>query len=432
MSISKNKPCPCGSGKKYKICCMKKDIVKIKEFKFQKPILNRSTQSMLTHKLIHEHTFETIFQEEVAMPNHPIPKGLRSFCLYRIEQILKELEKPKPNDRLLKAIYGELYWLFYKNISQLENKINDIKKASNVEEFMEFENEGLTNIEQQIVLENTVSASLLDYAYNTLDYGAFKIVASFCKQILLQGLSDDKKIGLVRLKIDTGDELVGWDFVESNRSSSEIIYEYVSMDVLDNEYKKMKMKFSGFSDTSLKTIATALTQEDALKKSKDLISYTGLAMSYFGVLERELRNIVYKHNKNLTNKRMMWRELTQFFKDNNLPILSKFMPELGEKLVEFNGMRNKSAHGEFISFEEFNKLKTFVFKNRVFEYMSWELNGEIPKIKQMGFIESDVFYAEGGLQVDMESFNKSVDEIRIVEKEAHVLFHSEEPSKKDC
>jgi hypothetical protein len=297
---------------------------------------------------------------------------------------------------------------------------------------MEFENEGLTNIEQQIVLENTVSASLLDYTYNTLDYGAFKIVASFCKQILLQGLSDDKKIGLVRLKIDTGDELVGWEFVESNRSSSEIIYEYVSMDVLDNEYKKMKMKFSGFSDTSLKTIATALTQEDALKKSKDLISYTGLAMSYFGVLERELRNIVYKHNKNLTNKRMMWRELTQFFKDNNLPILSKFMPELGEKLVEFNGMRNKSAHGEFISFEEFNKLKTFVFKNRVFEYMSWELNGEIPKIKKMGFIESDVFYVEGGLQVDMESFNKSVDEIRIIEEEAHVLFHSAEPSKKGC
>lgn len=427
MSVGKNKPCPCGSGKKYKVCCMEKDIVKIKEFKFQQPTLNNS-QNRLTHKLIHEYTFESIFKEEVSIPNHPIPKGLRSFCLYRIEQILRELNKSEPNDRLLKAFYGELYWLFYKNISQLENKINDIKKASNSEEFMEFENEGLTNIEQQIVLENTVSASLLDYAYNTLDYGAFKIVASFCKEMLLQGLSDDVSIGLVRLQIDTGDELVGWEFVESKSTSSEIIYEYVSMDVLDNEYQKMKLRLNGFSDLSLKTIATAITQEDALKKSKDLISYTGLAMNYFGLLEQELRNIVYKHNKSFTNKRMMWRDLTQFYKENTLPILSKFLPEFGRELAEFNGMRNKSAHGEFISFEEFNKLKTFVFKHRVFEYMSWELKGEIPKIKQMGFIESDVIYGKGELQPDIESFNKSVNELGIIEKDVDVLVNTKEPS----
>ncbi|MEH7111521.1 SEC-C domain-containing protein [Neobacillus niacini] len=427
MELSKNKPCACGSGKKFKICCMGKDIVKIKKFNFNQPSINRSSQSNRTHNLIHEFTFEPIFQDEMAMPHHPIPKGLRSFCIYRLEQIIRELENSNPNDRLLKAYYGELYWLFYKNMNLIENKINEIKSVSTIEVFMEFESEGLTDIEQQIVLDRTVSSSLLDYAYGTLDFGAFKIVASFCKQILLQGLSDDRNVGLVQLKIDTGDELVGWEFVESKRKSSRIHYEFVSMDALDNEYKKLKVSLSGFSDASLKTIATALTQEDALKKSKDLISYVGLVMNYFGVLEQELRNIVYKHNNKLTKKRMMWRDLAQYFKENTFPILTKFMPEVGKELEDFNEMRNHSAHGEFITYEEFTKLKAFIFKNRAFEYMSWELNGEIPKRKQMGVIESHVTYDEGELQVDMDSFNKSIDEIKNID----VIEPTMHPGMKD-
>lgn len=419
MEGGRNKPCSCGSGKKYKLCCMGKDTVKIKNFNFNQPTIHNNSQRKLTHKVIHEFTFEPIFQDEIAIPNHPIPRGLRSFCIYRIEQFLRELENSNPNVRLLKAYYGDLYWLFYKNINQLENKIKEIKRASNIEEYMEFENEGLTNLEQQIVLIDTISSSFLDFAFNSLDYGAFKVTSKFCKQILLEGLSDNINVGFIQLQIDTGDELVGWEFFESKSKCSEIIYEFVSMDVLDNEYQKMKLRLSGFTDTSLKTIATAITQEDALKKSKDLISYTGLAMNYFGVLEQELRNIVYKHNKT-TNKRMMWRDLAQFFKDNTFPILNKFLSEFGKEVEEINEMRNKSAHGEFISFEEFNKLKTFVFTHRAFDYMSWELIGEIPKKKLMGFIESDVSFDNGELRVNKESFNKSANEIEIIKKDAVV------------
>ncbi|MFS0871098.1 MULTISPECIES: SEC-C domain-containing protein [Paenibacillus] len=429
MSVSKNKSCPCGSGKKYKVCCMEKDIVKIKRFEFQQPTLN-SSDSRLTHKYVHKFTFEPLFKEEAIIPNHPIPKGLRSFCLYRIEQILKELGKSQPNDRSLKAFYGDIYWLFYKDINKLEDKINGIKNATNVVDFMEFENEGLTNIEQYIVLVKTISASLLDYAFNTVDYGALKVVATFCREILLNGLSDDKNIGLIQLKIDTGDKLVGWEFVESKSNSSEILYEFLSMDVLYNEYQKIKLKLNGFSDTSHKTIASAITQEGALKKSKDLISYTGLAMNYFGVLEQELRNIVYKHDGNLAKHKMMWRDLALFYKENTFPILSKFLPEIGKELVEFNGMRNKSAHGEFISFEEFNKLKSFVFNNRAFDYMSWELTGEIPKIKKMGLVETEIVNDDGEVGTKMNSFNKSVEEVEIIKKEGEgvELEESEEKS----
>lgn len=407
---------------------MEKDLVKVKQFTFKQPYLSRSSQSRITHKLIQEHTFESILQGDIATPNLPVPKGLRSYCLYRIEQILIELERDNPDNRILKAYYGDLYWLFYKNINRLEGKISGIMNVSNNEDFFEFENEGLTNNEQQIVLENTVSASLLDFAYNTLDYGAFKIVASFCKQILLQGLSDDIKISLVRLQIDTGDELIGWDLVECENTDSEIRYEYVSMDVLDNEYKKMKLMFSGFSDASQKTIATALTQEDALRKSLNLISYTGLAMNYFGVFEQELRNIIYKHKKGSSDKHIMWRDLAKIITETSFPILTKFRPKLGQELVKFNRMRNKSAHGEFIHFEEFDQLKKFVFKDRIFEYMSWELNGEIPKIKQMGFIESDVSYNEGKLQIETESFANSVSELEIVNENFDELVKVEEHS----
>ena len=37
MSIGRNEPCPCGSGKKYKKCCMqKKNVFQLQEFKIER------------------------------------------------------------------------------------------------------------------------------------------------------------------------------------------------------------------------------------------------------------------------------------------------------------------------------------------------------------------------------------------------------------
>ncbi|GAB6460723.1 hypothetical protein bcgnr5390_10600 [Bacillus luti] len=413
---SKNQPCPCGSGKKYKKCCLDDSIVKIKEFNFSKPEFN----SMHRHarNLFQKFTYEIIPESKATLPEYPNPKGLRSFCIYRLEQILEELKQAIPNDQLLKAYYGELYWLFYKNIEKLPQMITSIRDLSSTDEFMEFEDEGLSGSEQVFLLNNTVSGSLLDFAYQDpgaeMDYGALKLVANFSNQMLSNKLFGNKHVSHTSLYIDTDDTLINWKITEVDYPVNLIEYEIVSMDTLENEYKKLKYRLYGLSDGSLKTLATAIAQEDSIVKSTSLLSYTGLAMSYFGVLEQELRNIVYKNSSNLKNKRLMWKDLTNYFAEHQLPILNQFIPDISASLKRLNSLRNKAAHGEFISYEEFELLKNFVFQQRALEYISWESLGKVPKIKQLGLIEADVISKDGEAEIDLDSFKKSFEEDLII------------------
>ncbi|WP_336769846.1 SEC-C domain-containing protein [Bacillus bombysepticus] len=413
---SKNQPCPCGSGKKYKKCCLNDSIVEIKEFNFSKPEFN----SMHRHarNLFQKFTYEIIPESEATIPDFPNPKGLRSFCIYRLKQILEELQQPLPNDQLLKAYYGELYWLFYKNIEKLPQMITSIRDLSSTDVFMEFENEGLSDSEQIFLLNNTVGGSLLDFAYQTpgaeMDYGALKLVANFSYQVLSNNLFGNKHVSHTSLYIDTDDTLINWKITEVDYPVNLIEYEIVSMDTLENEYKKLKYRLYGLSDGSLKTLATALAQEDSIVKSTSLLSYTGLAMSYFGVLEQELRNIVYKNSSNLKSKRLMWKDLTNYFDEHQLPILHQFIPDISTSLKRLNSLRNKAAHGEFISYEEFEMLKNFAFRQRALEYISWELHGKVPKIKQLGLIEADVISKDGEAEIDLGSFKKSFEEDLII------------------
>lgn len=111
------------------------------------------------------------------------------------------------------------------------------------------------------------------------------------------------------------------------------------------------------------------------------MSYSGLAMNYFGVLERELKVIISNYSSNF-NSKMMWRDITEFFKNNKTKILTKLVPNLYELLKIMNPLRNKAAHGEFISKEEFELLKSVVFNERLYDYISWEVAGDIPEIKK--------------------------------------------------
>jgi len=234
-------------------------------------------------------------------------------------------------------------------------------------------------------------------------------------RLLENGVTDEKILTFASLITNTGDELVDWELeFTTDKSVPFIDIEFKPLDILDNEYQKKKTEYPSLSDDSLKAIATAITQEVLLNKSQELMSYSGLAMNYFGVLERELKVIISNYSSNF-NSKMMWRDITEFFKNNKTKILTKLVPNLYELLKIMNPLRNKAAHGEFISKEEFELLKSVVFNERLYDYISWEVAGDIPEIKKMkGVVEINGHPIKYGL--DINSLKKSFEEKNLIEE----------------
>ena len=392
---------------------MYKDKIKIKPFNFFKPVFN--SQAKYAHKLVSPFIYEPILDKNQTSPELPLPIGLKSYCIYRLKQIETELNLKNPDDKILTAYYGDLYLLFYKNINNLENNISYIHELSNTKKIMNVENENLSFNEQRFLLENAITASLLDYAYKTTDYGASKALLTLSLRLLENGVTDEKILTFASLITNTGDELVDWELeFTTDKSVPFIDIEFKPLDILDNEYQKKKTEYPSLSDDSLKAIATAITQEVLLNKSQELMSYSGLAMNYFGVLERELKVIISNYSSNF-NSKMMWRDITEFFKNNKTKILTKLVPNLYELLKIMNPLRNKAAHGEFISKEEFELLKSVVFNERLYDYISWEVAGDIPEIKKMkGVVEINGHPIKYGL--DINSLKKSFEEKNLIEE----------------
>jgi len=142
---------------------MYKDKIKIKPFNFLKPVFN--SQAKYAYKLVSPFIYEPILDKNQTSPELPLPIGLKSYCIYRLKQIETELNLKNPDDKILTAYYGDLYLLFYKNINNLENNISYIHELSNTKKIMNVENENLSFNEQRFLLENAITASLLDYAY---------------------------------------------------------------------------------------------------------------------------------------------------------------------------------------------------------------------------------------------------------------------------
>lgn len=409
--MGENSFCECGSGKKYKLCCMYKNKIKIKPFDFLKPVFN--DQAKYAHKLVSPFIYEPILDKNQISAELPLPIGLKSYCIYRLKQIVTELNHKYPDDKILTAYYGDLYLLFYKNIDKLENRISKTHELSNNKKIMNIENENLSFNEQRFLLENAITASLLDYAYKTTDYGASKALLTLSLRLLEIGITDERILTSASLITNTGDELVNWELeFTTDKSVPFIDIEFKPLDILDNEYQKKKTEYPSLSDESLKAIATAITQEVLLVKSQELMSYSGLAMSYFGVLERELKAIIVNYSADF-NPKMMWRDITEYFKNKKTKILTKLVPNIYKLLKIMNPLRNKAAHGEFISKEEFELLKSVVFNDRLLEYISWELAGDIPEIKKMkGVVEFNT--QQFGL--DINSIKKSFEEKNLIEK----------------
>ncbi|PRR79738.1 YecA family protein [Clostridium vincentii] len=382
--IGRNEPCPCGSGKKHKNCCIDNS--------------NNNVVILPTNKLktqfINEFKKNPYYKVEngSVIPIHEALKSSRNFTLAILEQMIGFLSSSEVRDDLVNVNCNDLIKLvdmgdeyFYNTIIKEILEVNGHKQFS-IDNYIRNRRasdlkDSLTNSEKIIlnhVAINIISEYRLKSDFKKLDYGAMKVLTEFAHQIILKGIDENINISGVTIYIDK-DELKSWEIhVEDSLFQTidvkkNIYLEWEPLSVIDNFNSINKTELCGLTSESQKKLATALTIEKLYgNDDNSIFSFSSLVIEYFGVVEKELGNIIRLHEKSPKPKRRMWNDLCNYFESHNIPQLSEKLP-IYDILRALHPIRNKAAHGEFITKEDFDKVKSLTYSNRLIEFISLEL-----------------------------------------------------------
>ncbi|MBH0169307.1 tetratricopeptide repeat protein [Fictibacillus sp. 18YEL24] len=195
-----------------------------------------------------------------------------------------------------------------------------------------------------------------------IDYGAIKCVTEFCYQTLINEVSDENNYIGATIYVDTGNVIKGWDFIKGTDTKAEDFFDFFieNADVLEQAHQILVNKLPGLSSESLKTLATIIYQKITMpSKSQYLLSYTGKTISYFSVIEEELRNILMMKNIIINKQKVMWYKIADYLEVNRIEHLHDSLPSISETMKKLKSIRNKAAHEGFISLEEFEQVEKF-------------------------------------------------------------------------
>ena len=94
-------------------------------------------------------------------------------------------------------------------------------------------------------------------------------------------------------------------------------------------------------------------------------------MHYTGIFEQELRALIALNEKWNVPKKMMWADICTYLRNHSLPYLSENINDFAEQLMSIHPIRNKIAHGEGITSEEFEIVKSLALDKQAFQFISW-------------------------------------------------------------
>jgi len=146
--------------------------------------------------------------------------------------------------------------------------------------------------------------------------------------------------------------------------------EKINFGEINNAIAKYVQECTGFSKDSIDSLATAVSQEMLSDYSLHHITYGGLTSHYTGIFEQEMRIIISLNKRSPKAENLMWNQICAYLRNNEISILTDYIPDFYRYMVELQTIRNKAAHGETVSREEFEKVKQLAMEKRAFYYMS--------------------------------------------------------------
>lgn len=368
--LGRNETCYCGSGKKYKKCCLKFDENKLSEGGIPRP----AGESF-----------------EIATTTHDLAFGIKQLALALLEQINIWLSRKHIQPSNIQINSTDLYELassndMVENYLRINREVLAVKDRPHINlELMSLRESAktlpsLTENERTII--RSISKSNLGEFWmlddtKTADYSAMKVLNEFCYQAIKEGISDDKYVSAVTLYVDSNgadkERLVNWElsYSDSDEPTKDVWVEWKPLDILNDEYRKFAHSLHGLEEQSKNDLATALYQEKSLPaKSKDKISYRGLVITYTGILEKELKLLIELNEGQIISDLTM-KKINEYIRDNQIPYLTENIPNLYDKLEVIRRIRNGAAHGNEVSSDDFQIVKKFVFDQQVLEFISW-------------------------------------------------------------
>lgn len=336
---------------------------------------------------------EKIMTQCNLLSPYNVQKGPREFVLAHIYFLLNEVQQDQPDDALIESAarsissisHQEAIPFFYKHIVAYKNNgvANSAEQRKQIHKFITKKNhkKHLFNDAERLLIRQVAVGivteyMLLEQAHHRADYGMMKIQLEFLQEVLETGIPVSPLPNQVEIFSDSGNRMVSWNITPHDKLVKFALHLLVNievhpMDHLENEYEILCHKYAYLDKESLHTLATAIAQEKMMSKSNQLLSYTGMTLSFLTVLERELKSILLSRGTNTEPKKLMWKRIIQHLTEEEI-LRGKENKEREwlEGLSNFNELRNRAAHGEFVTYEEYRGVKTFILQSGLLNWIS--------------------------------------------------------------
>lgn len=202
MSIGRNDLCPCGSGKKYKKCCIYKVENTSNTIDTSKKLASLGVAPGVTIKTSHE-----------------MLNGVRELCLATVDLTLKFIARR--SNRIDSEIFTQMNDLRALVENQEDSYINILREvyeaqgyskgatALNIAQIKEKGIKGKINENEKSLLQSLVDSVNMEYAMLTdtkvIDYSSIRVLVEACYKAIISGVAAENNISMLEIFVDTND-----------------------------------------------------------------------------------------------------------------------------------------------------------------------------------------------------------------------------------
>ncbi|MCI9414531.1 MAG: hypothetical protein HFJ79_05050 [Clostridiales bacterium] len=298
---------------------------------------------------------------EDILVKHSVYKGEREFAFVLIEKCMGLLSKEPVNDKLIVQYLQGLL-----SLTTPENKHYEVFLNTCVPETSlkgkALAGEKLSLIEIAVIRE-LMQSNMAEYTmkgeYQRCCYAA--MLAFFQTAYCML----EKKLGVYIKHIDMianlDDMLESIQLYETSEPTDVIIVDWHSNNKINSIYLLYKNQYSGLDNASvLDLVAADVIEEDYYYKDERFsIAPSILTKQYCAIIEHEINEIIQLLNfSNKPPKHLMWRKMKQYVKDNNIDLEATDFSLL-EVLEDLYDLRNKGAHGDVITKDEYKIVSKY-------------------------------------------------------------------------
>lgn len=311
--------------------------------------------------------------------------GTKGYVLVKLSKIIENLQNDKNSDSEILSIARDLS-KFSINTQTLYNEFLNKNKKKLSKTKLNMINRGKYNLNttERALLKARMEGIMMEYltkdpSVQRIDYGAIRISFETVYKLLMLGLKE-KKIKSIDIYVGYGDVLCDVEVVYEDNDEkynlNDNIFMYAKWNILDdlyNTYTIYKTNYINFSENSLQSLATATIaakEYESRTEGKELVSYNGVVLNYVGALESELKKLISK-KFNLNIKKLKFVDAINYLNRCNNDFLSN--KTTIDNLHKVRLLRNKVAHGDSITYEEFKYIQNFLLNTQILEFISWDM-----------------------------------------------------------